>query len=84
MTIKLLSLDFGRSKQESDLIISLCEFEGIGFDRVTSANKELFKKYSKGNGPIILIDSDVPDRPHILYGFWAFAQYLLNQGLIRC
>lgn len=75
-----------RLRQEVDLIKRLAEFENIYHS--TIKNQEIIKRYYRGNGPIVLIYNDdvysfdffVPKA--IVKGFWGFAKYLQEEGLI--
>jgi hypothetical protein len=69
--------------QEFDLIERLCKYEGYTF-AVIYPEKQEFKKYYKGGHPAILIYEDVDKDPTVLYGFWAFAAFLLHNGMLRC
>jgi hypothetical protein len=45
---------------------------------------DLFKKYSNGQIPVVLIFKEVDKDPTVIYGFWGFAWFFQNNGLVRC
>ena len=87
--MKIYILSFHpRFDEEVKIIEHLLEYEGHNFDRVENLKVPEFRKYYKGNGPMILLYTgynDIPSPPDKqILGFWNLAEYFMKNGLIRC
>jgi hypothetical protein len=74
---------FAHTKLEIELITLLAQFEGYKINPVYPEN-DLFKKYYKGHHPAVLIFEEMDKDPTVVYGFWGFAWFFQNNGLVRC
>ena len=81
----------GTYEDEMAAIKALCKLEGFTFSLPvwTEDYRSMIRRYYKGNCPAIVIGRyppDVPEDPSrvVLYGYWAFVEYIQKNGLVRC
>jgi hypothetical protein len=70
-------------QKEVELIKALAEFEGNTTYPLYPGDP-LFNRYYKGGHPAILIKDELDRDKGVVYGFWAFVEYYLENGFIRC
>lgn len=83
MIVHITYITFGRYFQEIELIEQLCKYEQYTVEMIYSYQPE-FKKYYKGGHPAVLIYETLTKDPTVVYGFWAFAQFLITRGMLLC
>ena len=67
--------------EESLLIESLLKWQKYNYSYVNPGDP-LMKKYYKGNGPVVLVFTELDKEPTVFYGFFSFVTYMLKYGVL--
>lgn len=82
MTIYLISN--GKMFYDEIWVIQcFCKWQGIQIDLIDSQDP-IFRKYNKGNSPVIIIPTQLDKEPIVIYGFLNFFRYMEKDGMLRC
>ena len=70
-------------QKEVELIKALAEFEGNTTYPLYPGDP-LFNRYYKGGRPAVLIKDEFDREKALVYGFWGFLDWYVNNRFIRC